>query len=556
MKSILVFLFFCSFTRGINNNLIDIYDLKIEEVFEVDSIIINVRSAFEGSKVNWEFEKYLFKLGNSIHHNTRIRVIESLLLFSKNDKVNREILIESEINLRSKTFLADARIKIKEELDGKNYIHVTVFDQWSTVPATGLKRIGDQWTYWAGLSEKNLFGTGLKISFSVHKKLRARGYTLAYKNHNLLNKKTIYSTDYTKNNNGYYFESSINKPVISNSQKFSFLINYIESKGPVWYYFNGNNFNTTSKEEYSIGQTNLLIKFENVFRKSATIGFTKSYGDKIRFHLSTFSQLFQQTHLGRTIVYHDNDVNDNLVIQYRRDALLGISFKLNKNRYSRIKNLTNLKWHEDFNKNTGLTIFMGKNSKFLGADNEDYLLGCNLEYSNSHNSKHFFITKSSYKYFLSDYSKKRNGDLDLKFNYISKLTKDINAYISSQWKSNIGKLKTDQVTLGESSGLLGYPNFYFTGDRLCLINTELVLIPDLEVFTIIPAIAIFSSSGNTFQSTEKIKLNNLNSSIGIGLRLGLSRSSDKIISHINLSWPLNSLLKGGPILSIKSKKEI
>lgn len=555
MKFVIVFLFLSSFVKSLNNNLVDIYDLNEEEVFKVDSIIINVKNAFEGSKVNWKFEEKLFKIGNRIHHNTRKNVIHSLLLFSKNQQVNREKLIESEVNLRSKIFLADASIKIDKKHNGKNYIYINVFDQWSTVPATGLKRIGNQWTYWAGLSEKNLFGTGQKISFSAHKKLRSEGFTLSYKNYNLMNENIIYSTDYTKNNNGYYFESSISRPVISNSQVFSFLINYVQSKSPVWYYFNSNDFNSTSIQTYSVGQTNLLTKFEDVFKRSATLGFTKSYGSRIRFHLSTFAQIFQQTHSKNSIFYH-GIIDDNLVVQQRKDALLGFSIRFNHSTYTRIKNLTNLKWYEDFNKNKSLTIFMGKNSKYIGADNDDYLLGCNLEYSNSYNSKHFIIAKNSYKYFLSDYSKKRNGELHLKFNYISKLTKNINTYISSQWKSNIGKLKTDQITLGESSGLLGYPNFYFTGDKLYLINTELILIPDIEVLTIIPAIAIFSSSGNTFQNTESIKISNLNSSIGVGLRLGLSRSSDKIISHINLSWPLNPLLKGGPVLSIKSKKEI
>ena len=94
----------------------------------VDSIIIQIHNAFDGSRVNWDFEESLFKLGNRLHINTRDKTIIKHLLFAEGDQVTREILIESEMNLRRKNFLADAIIEVEEKSGQGIVIHVTVFD--------------------------------------------------------------------------------------------------------------------------------------------------------------------------------------------------------------------------------------------------------------------------------------------------------------------------------------------------------------------------------------------------------------------------------------------
>ena len=69
--------------------------------------------------------------------------------------------------------------------------------------------------------------------------------------------------------------------------------------------------------------------------------------------------------------------------------------------------------------------------------------------------------------------------------------------------------------------------------------------------TVIPAISIFTSTGNTFTDNNHIYLDKMHSSIGLGLRFGLSRSVGGIVNYINFSWPLDNAMKG-PILSIFS----
>ena len=103
-----------SYLAGAEKKPVAVYDLPHNMAARVDSIIIQIHNAFDGSRVNWGFEESLFKLGNRLHINTRDKTIKKHLLFAEGDQVTREILIESEMNLRRKNFLADAIIEVEE----------------------------------------------------------------------------------------------------------------------------------------------------------------------------------------------------------------------------------------------------------------------------------------------------------------------------------------------------------------------------------------------------------------------------------------------------------
>ena len=81
------------------------------------------------------------------------------------------------------------------------------------------------------------------------------------------------------------------------------------------------------------------------------------------------------------------------------------------------------------------------------------------------------------------------------------------------------------------------------------------MITNFEIMTVIPAISVFSSIGNTFTDYNHINLEKMHTSIGFGLRFGLSRSSGSIVNHVNFSWPLDDLMEG-PTISIYSKNSL
>ena len=482
------------------------------------------------------------------------KTIKKHLLFAEGDKVNREILIESEMNLRRKNFLADAIIEVEEKSGQDIVVHITVFDQWSTTPGTSLKRVGNQVTYWAGLSEKNLLGTGQSISVSFHKELRTKGATFHYLNPGTRTGDLYFSTYYSKNDDGFNFGTSLSKPILSKTQKHSFFATYQASSSSVWNYYDGNSIDGKNSNTFFSGETNLLAKFAEVSKQTTTLGVTQSHGQHTKLNVSLFTRLHEQSHQGNTVL-NNIDLMEDLIIRERDDVLAGISVSLNQKTYSRTRNLNKLKWTEDFDRIRNVSFTLGRNFQDLGANNNDYILGFQANYTDVFHRRHFLSAQTTLNYFLSQEGNKQDGQFEANIKYRTKLRSNVNGSVFTYWKNNIGRLPTDQLLLGESNGLNGYPNFYFANQSLILLNTELILIPDLEFLTVIPAMAVFASTGNTFPDLDKFELKNLHSAVGIGLRLGLSRSAEKSVSHVNLSWPLDPLMKG-PSFSIQSRKNI
>ena len=178
-----------------------------------------------------------------------------------------------------------------------------------------------------------------------------------------------------------------------------------------------------------------------------------------------------------------------------------------------------------------------------------------MKYSNFFLDKHFLFANSNLHYYLTSSGKKKNGAFDANIRYQYKFTPMINGKISTYWKNYIDRPSYKQLLLGESTGLYGYPNFYYAGDARLLINSELIMVTNIEIMTVIPAIAIFTSTGNTFTDYHSIYLDKLHSSIGFGFRFGLSRSAGTIVNHINFSWPLDNSMEG-PSISIFSKNSL
>ena len=66
---------------------------------------------------------------------------------------------------------------------------------------------------------------------------------------------------------------------------------------------------------------------------------------------------------------------------------------------------------------------------------------------------------------------------------------------------------------------------------------------------------IIHKAWNKLNDNNHIYLDKMHSSIGFGLRFGLSRSAGTIVNHINFSWPLDNSMEGLSI-SIRSKSSL
>jgi hypothetical protein len=89
-----------------------------------------------------------------------------------------------------------------------------------------------------------------------------------------------------------------------------------------------------------------------------------------------------------------------------------------------------------------------------------------------------------------------------------------------------------------------------------LFQAEQRYFPGFEFGTLVPAFAIYTDAGNTFPAYDEVDLGDMHYSVGIGLRLGFSKTVQKLVYHFNLSQPIDEPRLKGPVFSLRVKQSL
>jgi hypothetical protein len=101
-----------------------------------------------------------------------------------------------------------------------------------------------------------------------------------------------------------------------------------------------------------------------------------------------------------------------------------------------------------------------------------------------------------------------------------------------------------------------YPNFYYAGDARLLASAEQRFFPPLEFGTLVPALAAFFIAGDAWDGAGRLPLGGPHYAAGVGLRLGATRSVQKVVNHFNLTWPLGEKHATGPVFGVRAAKNL
>ena len=240
----------------------------------------------------------------------------------------------------------------------------------------------------------------------------------------------------------------------------------------------------------------------------------------------------------------------------RTDDLVGVSLSVYQYDYKTVQNFNNLKWSETLETGWRLSTKVAQNQEWLGAKNDEILLSHSAVFNDAWWDAVFFNSSASLRYYVKpqggfdDGYAAGYGEVQWKPVWIT------STFLSGSWANLFASEQSQQLLLGEDNGLNGFPNFYYAGQARVLFEAEQRLFPRFEVGTVVPALALFANAGNTFPSYTEFDPDNLHYSLGLGLRLGASKSTQKVVNHANLSWPIGEKHLSGPVFSIRAKKSL
>lgn len=126
-------------------------------------------------------DKTLYHLADNWHIDTRDSVIEAQLLFRPGDLYSRHKLDETARNLRDLRFVREPEIRIVGYHDGFVDLEIITHDVWTTNPGSAFGRSGGENSAGISIEELNFLGRGKQLQFDYAQDVDRSSYTASWR---------------------------------------------------------------------------------------------------------------------------------------------------------------------------------------------------------------------------------------------------------------------------------------------------------------------------------------------------------------------------------------
>ncbi|MGH9334190.1 MAG: hypothetical protein ACRD21_10625, partial [Vicinamibacteria bacterium] len=463
----------------------------------IESIEILVEDVFEDGGATPDY--WIYRLANQLHIETKEDVIRRELLFEVGESLDPEALAQTERNLRALPFLRAARIEtypVRPETEGGPVrVRVLVGDSWSTMPEARLAKLGNEWVWGLGASEKNLLGKGKELQ-ALHNSGLERDETFAlYRDRRLLGSRVELSTFYSAASDGHNAAIGALRPFYSLDSRWSFRVGYEDFDRLDPLYQDGERVqdfrHTRSRGSFEIGRA---------VRRGDT--------SALRLHMA----------------YELSD--DDVEVDRRKFGILQVGLTSVSHSFLELTHVNRFERVEDINLGNEAAAFFGISAPVLGGEpGHSYFLFLSERRGFALNPDGFFLGSASWQ------ARRRGGDLE---NSVARFRVDVVQKLSER---RIFLAKADfhygsnldpevQLRLGADNGLRGYPVRQFNGNRTLLFSAEGRWFLADDVLRLVSiGVAAFFDSGFAWPEGTPIAFHDLRSDVGISLLLGANRVS-------------------------------
>lgn len=468
----------------------------------------------------------LYRLANQLHIQTRPYVVAQQLLFKSGDRYSQRLLAESERILRGNRFLYDASVKPVAYHDGKVDVAVVTRDVWTLNPGISFGRHGGQNTYGFEIEELNILGTGTSLTLSRKSGIDRDSTLLQLKDPHLFGTWANLDVKYANNSDGYRRGFSLNRPFYALDTRWAAGVTALDDDRVEPLYDLGKTV-AKFRERQKFGEAywGWSHGLDNGWTRRWSVGVT--YDDKQFGAAPDWS--------GRTLLPQD-----------RKLVYPWIGFDLIQDDFARYHNHDQIGRTEDFYLGTRFGMRLGWADPTLGSDRNALLFSASAGHGFGESERSTLVMSGTVDGRLED-GALRNTVFDASLRYYNKQSQR-RLFFTTLTASAGRNLDLDnQILLGGDNGLRGYPLRYQGGASSALLTMEERYFTDwypLRLFRV--GGAIFFDVGRTWGSTEvSTPSQGWLKDVGVGLRIGNSRSGLGNIIHVDLAFPLD----GDPSIS-------
>jgi hemolysin activation/secretion protein len=465
----------------------------------------------------------LFRLADRLHLRTKPEAIRAQLLFKSGDRYRAQKLAETERNLRLLTYVYDAHIVPVRFADGKVDIKVTTRDVWTLSPGISFGRAGGTNATSYNLQDSNFLGYGKTVQVSRSSTVDRTSDTLAYTDPNVFGSRWTAALAYVDSSDGNERIVQIAQPFYSLDTRWSAKISAL-------------NFDRTVSR-YSLG--NIADQFndnESTYELSGGIssGLIDGWTKRLLFGMHYDQNLFIPT---PSTTLPAKPLPPDRTLSYPF-----VGFDVLEDNYKKVGDENEIGRTEDLYFGTEVTGQVGWSSGVFGADRSALMLAATV-------IRGFELPYEQQLFLTGDFSSRiedgsaRNLISDGAAKYYWRWRQDWLLYAALSATVTHALDPDMQLLLGGDNGLRGYPLRYESGTSRGLLTVEQRVFTDWYPFRLARVgAAVFADVGRTW-GTGVVGNSDpgLLRDVGIGLRLGNTRTGLGNVLHVDFAFPLNNI---------------
>ena len=491
----------------------DLKDATIGEIRIVSGNIFDLNIPEESHR--------LHRWANSLHIKTRPEVIRTQLLFEPGEHFNAQLVEESARLLRSNRYLQDAEIVPAAYKNGVVDLEVRTNDVWTLSPSISFSRGGGKNSGGFGIKEYNLLGSGSSVGLGYKSDIDRNKTTLRYPNRNLLHSRYQLLADYSAATDGFTQNFKLEQPFFALDTRRS----------------RGFSFSNTRQTEALYDRGNIVSRFEHEFRQGAMfLGWSKGLqGNWTRRYTAGLAYESHRYHAAPDESYPTPELQAD-----RELAFPFVGVEILQNEFATTRNFDQMNRKEDRHLGKQLVFRLGYANSGLGSSDNAWLF-------TGHYSDSLLRREDRTLLFSADLNGRLvNGageniktTLGARYDHRQSAKRLFHASASASIGHNLDI--DNPVYIGGDNGLRGYPLRYQGGDKSFMLTLEQRYFTDWYPFHMFNVGgAVFFDAGRTWGS-DPANSENLGwlRDVGLGLRIGNTRSGIGRMIHIDLAYPLD-----------------
>jgi len=467
----------------------------------------------------------VFHLVNRLHRTTRPEVIQHQLLFHPGDTFSPETLRETERLLRRNRYLYEATIRPIAEDAGKVDLEVMTRDVWTLQVGLDFHRAGGANSTAFDVEDQNFFGTGKDIEVARLANVDRTSKLVRYRDPSLGSTHGLVDFTFADNSDGNTRELDVERPFYALDTRWAAGVSALHDLRIDPLYDGGGVVDRFRQrrdflEVYGGLSPGLLDSVTQRFR----LGFTY---DRNRF--------------GSVPGFAPPDATANRTLAYP-----WIGYEFVEDGFITVRDFNQIKRTEDVNLGRVLTARVGWSSPVFGGDHSRFIFTSAATDGWAFGSRQILLLRASLSGRLSG-GLIENGSVAAGLRYYVRTFGNGLLVVKA-----IGDLAENldfenQLLLGGDNGLRGYPLRYQAGDRRFLLSLEQRFYGSREYLHLATlGAAVFFDAGRAwfveppprFLPREAVQ-RQLLKDVGLGLRVGSSRSASGAVIHLDVAFPID-----------------